>query len=480
MNPETADGKYGPQLRRELTFADATSLVIGIVIGTGVFLKAAVMAQAVGRPSLVLAAWVGAGLLSLAGALSYAELGALLPEAGGEYVYLREAYGDTWAFLFGWMRLTVGSTGTIASLAVGFSTFLYAVIPNNHVWWQHTFFGTSHPFRWQFGVQQATAVVVILAISAINCAGVALGGRIQSVITASKIVGIAVIVGGVFIFGHPQASNFQGAQNSSASVGMSSFGIAMLAALWAYDGWNQMPMVAGEVRHADRNVPRALIVGMIVVIALYTAVNFAYFAVLPFNDVATSSSTLYRDAPPVATKAAMTFLKSGGAQLISIVFLVSALGALHGSILTTARVPFAMARDGLFFSRFQGLSKTAHAPVLAIAIQAVWSSVLAISGTFDQLTDYVIFSSWVFYGLVASSVFVLRRKMPNAPRPYRTLGYPVIPMVFIAVACWLVLNTLQTRPAESGAGIVLVALGLPFYAYFRRTRRTGRQGYRES
>jgi APA family basic amino acid/polyamine antiporter len=460
-----------PQLIRGLRLTDTTSLVVGIVIGTGVFLKAAVMAQSVGTPLLVLAAWIGAGILTLAGTLVYAELGGLVPRSGGEYVYLREAYGDACAFLFGWTRLAVGSTGSIASLAVGFTTFLSVLMPLNAVWAHRTFSLFGQTVEWQFGIQQIISVVLILVISLINCAGVAFGGRVQSLVTGLKLAGIGVIIAGIFFFsGQMHLSNLASPNGPLHKAGMSGFSIAMLAALWAYDGWNQMPMVAGEIQNPQRNIPRALITGMLIVITAYTALNLAYFLALPFHEIVTSNSTLYRDAPPVATKAAQTFLSSSGGQLISITFVVSTLGALNGTILTCARVPFAMARDGLFFSRFGGLTEGARVPVFSITVQAIWSSILAMSGTFDQLTDCVIFSSWIFYGLVVSSVFVLRRKLPSAPRPYRTVGYPIVPLIFIATAGWLVLTTLQAKPLESCFGLAFIACGIPFYLHFRSLR----------
>jgi APA family basic amino acid/polyamine antiporter len=232
-----------------------------------------------------------------------------------------------------------------------------------------------------------------------------------------------------------------------------------------------MPMAAGEVKDPGRNVPRALIFGMIVVTLIYCLANLAYFYALPMTEVLTSNSTRFRDALPVATKAAQTVFGESGGKLISIAFILSALGALNGSILTGARVPYAMARDGLFFSKAAKLSVGTRVPVYAILMQAFWASVLAVSGTFDQLTDYVIFSSWIFYGLVTSSVFVLRRKLPDAVRPYKTLGYPVIPLVFVLVALWLVINTLINRPIESMAGLVLILLGLPIYLYYRFSQR---------
>lgn len=461
-----------PQLVRGLTFRDTTALVVGTIIGTGVFLKTATMAQAVGSPELVLLAWVAAGILSLAGALTYAELGAMLPQAGGEYVYLRAAYGDLPAFLFGWMRIAVGSTGSIAIFGVAFATFASALVPLNTVWAQKTFTLLGQTIHWQFGAKQVVAVAIILLFSAINCSRVIFGGRIQSLLTLAKILGIAAIIGGVFIFA-PGANweNFRRPAGAASWSGPSAFGAAMLAALWAFDGWNNMPMVAGEVKDAGRNIPRALIVGMFIVLLIYGLANLAYFYALPFEEILTSNSTKYREALPVASKAAITFLGERGAALVSIAFLISTVGVLNGSILTSARIPFAMARDGLFFPRFAELNRQTAVPVAAIVLQAAWASVLAISGTFDQLTDYVVFAGWIFYAATTAAVFVLRKKMPDAPRPYRALGYPVVPLVFVLVAIALLVNTWITSRVESTAGLVLIALGLPIYFWQRLAAR---------
>jgi basic amino acid/polyamine antiporter, APA family len=455
---------------RALGLTDTTMLVIGTVIGTGVFMKTSVMMQQVETPALVLAAWIAAGLLSLAGALTYAELGAALPEAGGEYVYLRTAYGEAPAFLFGWTRFAVAAPGSIAILGVGFATFLSAILPLHSVWATHTFQVFGREIQWQFGMVQVVAVSAILFFSAINCIGVAFGGRVQSFLTVAKLLGIAVIVGGVFFFSRTATwENLAPSPGTPPWSGLKAFGAAMLAALWAYDGWNNMPMVAGEVRNPGRNIPRALISGMVVVTTVYCVANLAYFYALPAIEVITSNSTAYRNALPVATKAAQSFLGSTGGKLVSIAFMLSAVGALNGSILSNARVPFAMARDGVFFARFGRLSEGARVPVWSIVIQAAVASVLAISGSFDQLTDYVLFASWIFYGLTTSAVFVLRRRLPDLPRPYRTFGYPLVPLAFVLVAVWLVINTLQTSPVESAVGLILLTLGLPFYFYYRRT-----------
>lgn len=465
----TSDGGRG--LIRGLTGFDTTALVVGTVIGTGVFLKTAVMAQQVGTPALVLAAWVAAGVLSLAGALAYAELGAMLPEAGGEYVYVRESYGETAAFLFGWQRFAVAGSASIASIASGFAIFLAAFLPLGDVWARRQLTLLGQTFEWQFGMRQVAAVAAILVLSVVNCFAVAVGGRVQSALTVLKVGGIAFVVLGIFFFGHTADwSHLRAPAAAPAWSGIAAFGTAMLAALWPYDGWNNMPMAAGEVRDPGRNIPRALATGMLIVMAVYCLANLAYFYALPFEEVTTSNSTLHRAALPVASRAAMTFLGESGGKLVAIAFVVSALGALNGSVLANARVPYAMARDGYFARAFAQLSPVTRVPVRVIAVQAVWSSVLAVSGSYDQLTDCLLFASWIFYALTTSAVFVLRRRRPDAERPYRTFGYPLTPALFVLVSAWLVINTLLERPVESVTGIVLILAGLPVYAWFRRTR----------
>ncbi len=275
------------ELVRGLDLNAATSLVVGTIIGTGVFLKTARMAQAVATPELVLLAWAAAGLLSLAGALSYAELGAMLPDAGGEYVYIRAAYGDLPAFLFGWMRLVIGSAGSIASFGAAFATFLSVVAPMNSVW------------------MKAVGAAVILLFSAINCLRVTIGGRVQAILTLAKVLAIGTIAGGVFFFAHAASwEHLRAPAGVPAWCGFPAFGAAMLAALWAFDGWNNMPMAAGEVRDPGRNIPRALILGMAVVLLVYGVVNLAYCYALPMGEIADSSSTFHGTALPVASKAA--------------------------------------------------------------------------------------------------------------------------------------------------------------------------------
>jgi APA family basic amino acid/polyamine antiporter len=436
------------------------------------------MAQLVGSPSRVLLVWVAAGLLSLAGALTYAELGAMIPEAGGDYVFLREAYGGLPAFLFGWTNLVVIATGGIAAVATILASFLSAFLPLDAVWVTRDFHLLGQVVHWRLGIQQLVAVAVIIIFSAINARGVVAGARVQWIATLAKLGGIAIIVLGVFLFSHTGSWKNLRAPTGVVGGGLSAFGAAMLAALWAYQGWANVAMVAGEIEKPERNIPRALIYGMAIVIGVYLVTNVAYFYALPFSEVVTSNSTAYRDALPVAAKAAQTFFPYG-AKLVSVAFIIAVIGTLNGIILMNARVPFAMARDGVFFRQLGDLSPTSGVPVTAIWVQAIWASVLALSGTFDQITTSVIFALWLFFGLVASSLFVLRRKLPAAPRRYRTPGYPVVPMLFVLVSVWLVINSLSAYPVESGAGLFLIALGLPFFFFFRRTGWITRARMRE-
>lgn len=466
-SPELEVTSATRELARALSLRDAIALVL-TVIGTGVFLKTAPMAQLVGTPSNVLLAWLAAGLLSLAGALTYAELGAMMPEAGGDYVFLREAYGNLVAFLFGWTNLVLISTGGVAAVSTALASFLSSFVPLDAVWITRDFELLGRVVHWRLGIQQLVAVAVILLFSAINTRGVAVGARVQWLATLAKLGGIAIIVFGAFLLSRSGSWDHLRAPVTAgvAGGGITAFGAAMLAALWAYQGWANVSMVAGEIEKPERNVPRALIYGMLLVILVYLVTNVAYFYALPFSEILTANSTAYRDALPVAAKAAQTFF-AYGAQLVSIAFIIAVVGALNGIILMNARVPFAMARDGLFFKRIGELNPISRVPVAAIWVQAFWACVLALSGTFDQITTSVIFALWIFYALVGSSLFVLRGKVPAAPRRYRTPGYPVVPILFVLVAVWLVFSSVKAYPIESAVGLLLIALGLPFYLYFQ-------------
>jgi basic amino acid/polyamine antiporter, APA family len=442
------------------------------VIGTGVFFKAAPMSQLLGSPWMVLLAWTAAGILSLAGALTYAELGAMYPRAGGDYVFLREAYGDFPAFMFGWTNFAVITTTGLAAIATGFASFLSALIPLDAIWAARDLHILGQTIHWTFGAQQIVALVAILFFAAINTARVSTGGVTQSILTLAKFVGIgAIVLGALFLSRTGSMSNLSHLSvrgTPPSAVTLSAFGAAMIAALWAFQGWSNMTMVSGEIENAQRNVPRGLIYGMLIVLGVYLLTNFAYFYALPFSEVLTSNSTAYRTALPVAAKAAQSFLGSAGGKLISIAFLVSVMGSLNGIIIMNSRVPYAMSRDGLFFPRLAELNRH-QVPARAIWIEAILACILALSGTFDQITTACVFAVWIFLALTAAAVFVLRRKRPEVARPYRVLGYPVLPALFVVVALWLLINTLKTNPVESAAGLVLISLGVPIFRYFRRT-----------
>jgi APA family basic amino acid/polyamine antiporter len=453
------------ELVRGLSLIDAASIVVGCILGTGVFLKTATMSGLVGSPTMVLLSWVVAGLLSLAGALAYAELGALMPEAGGEFVYLKEGYGDFGAFLYGWMRFWIGSPGTIAAYAVGAMTFMSGVMDLDVV-----------------GGRAMAAVYVIIIFSIVNCFSVGIGGRVVAIMTGIKIAIIVVISFGIFAFSRTGSFShvFESDRAISGVGGWSAFGSATLAALWAYDGWNNLPMVAGEVKNPQRNIPLSLGLGMLVILAIYAVSNLAFFYALPFTEVLTSNSSLFPDALPVATKAALTFMGTSGITFLSAAFVFSALGAMNASIMSGARVPFAMARDGLFFSQLGKVNAKSLVPVISVITQGIVSILLALSGTFDQLTDYVVFASWIFYAMVTGVVFILRKRMPEAHRPYKTFGYPIVPIIFIGLAILLLINTVITLPRESTIGLGFILAGVPVYFFFKRAKKKDAQAHRTS
>lgn len=441
------------ELVRGLNLMDATSIVVGSIIGTGVFLKTATMSTLLGSPTMVLVVWVVAGLLSLAGALAYAELGSLMPNAGGEYVYLKEGYGYIWAFLYGWMRFWIGSPGSIAAYTVGAVTFMSGMMDLSIV-----------------GGKASMAVIIIIFFSSLNCLSVAFGGKLQSFMTILKLFIIAGLSLGIFFFAQGgNVSHFsETTPGISGFTGWSAFGSATLAALWAYDGWNNLPMVAGEIKSPQKNIPYALGFGMLIILAVYGVANLAYFYALPFTEILTANSDAYPDALPVGTKAALTFLGTSGITILSAAFVFSALGALNGAIMTGARVPYAMARDGLFFKQLANVNEKSMVPVVSIIVQGIVSMLLALSGTFDQLTDYVVFSSWIFYAMVTGVVFVLRKRIPDAPRSYTTVGYPIVPVVFIVLAILLLVNTIATNPKGSSIGLAFILAGIPFFYFFKK------------
>ena len=456
--PSAADNSG--QLIRGVGAWGAVAVNVANMIGTGVFLKARVMTCNVGSPRLVLLVWVCAGLLSLAGTFSYSEIAAMIPEAGGDYVYLRKAYGRLVGFLYGWMFFAVARAGSQAALAVGLATFMNVALNGMLEHWH------IGPFT---GLK-AVALATIWIVALINCASVTAGGRAALVLTVAKValvlgVGAAAFALGQGDWAHLSGSGLAGTceqVEASARGGFAGFGAAMLGALWAYDGWNNVAPLAGEIRDPQRNLPRAFVGGMLVVAALYLFVNLAYFYALTPEQVASVPA-----ASSVATEVLKRFLGPTAVALVAVALMVSSFGSLHASVLANSRIPYAMARDGLFFHALAKLSRT-NVPAKAIVAQAAWGSVLAISGTYDSLTDSVIFASWLFYGLSTAALFVFRKTMPDTPRPYRALGYPVVPVIFLCVTAALLINTFVAAPRQALQGVAVLIAGLPLYWYWSR------------
>jgi basic amino acid/polyamine antiporter, APA family len=451
---EVASGRF--ELKRDLGVWSAAAIVVGTVIGSGIFLVPNAMIKNVGSPGMVFAVWIFGGMLSLFGALSYAELAAALPQAGGEYVYLREAYGPMWGFLYGWTQMWVAKSGSIATLASGFFIYLANFRPELERVWIVIPMPFGNAFEIRYGQVLAMGVIAVLAL--INYFGVKIGGNVQVAVTILKVGLIAALIVIGLGSGHGSISNF--GTSIPAAGGITGFFAALVAALWAYDGWNNVSMVSSEVRNPQRNLPLALIIGTLAVVVIYLLTNLAYFYVLPADAVASTSR--------VAGEMMRRILGAPGAGAVSIAAMISIFAALNGSILSGSRVPFAMARDGLFFKRVGFVHPQHRTPSVSILALSAWACLLVLSGRYDQLYTYVIFSSVILYGMATAAVIVLRYKRPDMPRPYRTLGYPVVPIVFVLGIASLVISTLLKSPVESLIGLGLIALGLPFYYYWKR------------
>lgn len=451
--------KKQPELIRGLGPIGAAAIVVGTVIGTGIFIVPATIAREVDSVGLVFAVWVVGGLISLAGALSYAELGAAMPEAGGEYVFLRRAYGPVWGFLYGWEQFVIGKTGSVASIATGFAVFLGYLVGSLH----EPVFSLG---AWNLTGAQAVSLSAILLLTAINYFGIIVGGAVQTVFTLLKIAVILGLVALGFALGNGDFSNFTpfwAAPKGSATF--SAFAVALLAAFWAYDGWNNLTMVGGEIKDPQRNIPRALIFGMLGVGAVYMLANAVYFYLLPLETVKSSER--------VAQDAARSFLGEWGGLILTFGALVSTFATLNSAILSGARVAYAMARDRLFFTHVADVHPVHRSPAKALLLQAAFACLLVLifGGTrdaFERLYTYTLFGLWIFYGMATAAVLVLRRKEPDLPRPYRTLGYPWVPGLFVVMAALICLHTLWHKPWDVGLGLVFLAAGLPFYWFWKR------------
>jgi APA family basic amino acid/polyamine antiporter len=452
-----------PSLDRAIGLPSATLLVIGGIVGSGIFLTTGIMAAALPSPSLLLLAWLAGGLFALAGALTYAELGAMFPRAGGVYIYLHEAFGALPAFLYGWTMLLVALCGGCAAVAVGFADYLSHFFPALGV--DHLLFALPlGGVVWKVSAGQLSAVASLVFLGAVNYVGVRSGSGANAVLTAAKILGLAFLPIVALVAGnvHPAWTPVVPAGVASPAV---AFGVAMIAVLWANDGYYFLTYAAGEVRDPARNLPRALILGLLGVIAIYLAVNLAYVVALPMAELAGTSR--------VAERAATAMIGPSGATIVALTVVVSTFGCNAAAILASSRLLYAMAADGLFFRSAGAIHPRFHSPHVAIVLVTVWSSLLALSGTYEQLFTYVVFTSVLFSLFGGLALFQLRRTRPGALRPYRVWGYPLVPALFMLGSVFVIYNTLRQRPFESFAGLGLLALGLPVYAYWRSSNGPG-------
>jgi len=441
----TPDVDSRATLPRAIGMLGSTAIVVGTIIGSGIFLVPHDIAQHVGSARSLLLVWIVGALLSLAGALSLAELGAAMPEAGGIYIYLREAYGKLFAFLYGWGMLLVINSGSIATLAVAFGIYGSTFIPLS-------------PIR-----QKVIAGTVIAILTLVNYLGVRKAAAVQTFFTIAKLAGLVIICAFAFFSSGITPITSNHALPTPVTT-LSSFGVALISALWAYEGWHMLSFNAGEVKNPERVLPRSYFLGTLTVVAVYLAANLAYLRVIPFN--ALSDDTYQR----VAASTMQLLTGPRGAIFVSALILCSIFGALNGNVLGGPRAYFAMARDGVFFASVGRVHPRFKTPGMAILIQGVWSIVLASSGSFKQLYTSVIFTGWIFYGAAALAVIVLRRKKPDLKRPYHVWGYPALPIAFSLAALAIVGNTLVNSPRESLVGVTLVLAGVPIYFFWTRVR----------
>ena len=450
-----------PQLLRALGLWQTTAIAMGVMIGTGIFLVPSDVTRQVGSPKVALAVWVGGGLLSLFGALSFAELAGMMPQAGGQYIYLREAYGGFYGFLFGWMVLFINFSGTVAALAVGFATYGDEVLP----------YGAKQALLeiggWSVTRGQVVALLAIAVLTWVNVIGLRRVAVMQNIATWMKFAAIAVFVVLGVAIGKGSGANFTTpAPNSHPIPLLFAVVVALNGVFFAYDGWNYITCAAGEVKNPQRNIPRALVLGVIAVAIIYVSLNVVYLYALPLAQI--------KDERTIAKAAAITLFAPGVGRWISLLITVSCFGAASACILAGARVVYAMACDRAFFPQLSYVHPRYRTPSLALVVLGAWSGVLALSGKYDELYTYVMFVGVIAYVATVAGVFVLRKKRPDAERPYRCTGYPFVPALYlVAASVWAAIVAYE-KPKEAIAGAVIMLIGVPGYVYWRRgANKTG-------
>jgi basic amino acid/polyamine antiporter, APA family len=467
----SAPGAPSAELVKGLGLLDCTTIVMGSMIGSGIFIVAAEIAREVGSPGLFLLSWIISGVMTVSAAVTYGELAAMMPKAGGQYVYLREAFSPLFGFLYGWTLFLVIQTGTVAAVAVAFGKFMgyffHWISETNYLLNFGSMTVLGHPVALTFSTQQALAIAVLMGLGAVNILGLRTGAWIQNIFTVLKVGALVGLVGvGLW---------WQSSRTGTAVVHTSFWGhvhwdtatltvlaVALVGPLFSSDAWNNVTFTGAEVKNAKRNLPLALLIGTVIVCSIYFFTNVIYIRALPFAAI--------QHAPEdrVGTAVMEAMLGSKGARLMAAAIVISTFGCMNGMSLAGARVYYAMAKDRLFFSKVGKINPKYHTPGVSLMVQAVWASLLTMSGTYNQLLDYVIFAVLLFYILTILGLFRLRRTRPDAPRPYRAWGYPFVPVLYIVLALFIEWALLMHRPARSLAGLGIVAVGIPIYFLWQR------------
>ncbi|MBX2990492.1 MAG: amino acid permease [Bacteroidetes bacterium] len=453
-----------PQLLRALGLREGIAIHVGCIIGSGIFLKPAVIAGYLEATGPILLVWIVAGLLSLFGALSIAELSAVLPQTGGPYVYLRESFGKVWGFLFSWNDFFINKAGSVAAISIAFTTYaghFFPALSPEHAFLRTQWMLFDQPMPFVVGWNQIVALCLIALVTIINIRGVQFGGWVMNIFTAAKVFALVGLTFAVALSGKGSSSNFLPWWPEEMSWNyLSAFGLALTSALWAYDGWLTVTLNSGEFRNPKRDLPISLIAGTLIVIGVYLAANLAFAYIVPVPQMSGS--------PRIAADVAAIVLGPIGASLIILGIMASTFGATNGQLLAGPRTLYAGGKDGVFPHVFGKVHPRYHSPYVAILTLGVWGMILTFSGTFDQITNFVVFTSWGFYALSALAVIVLRRKMPDADRPYKAWGYPYATLAFVAVTLWFLWNVAVNETRDAMIGIGLLLISLPLYKYWTR------------
>jgi APA family basic amino acid/polyamine antiporter len=459
------------QLKKSLSLTAAVMAVAGSMIGSGIFRKPSTMAQQLMSPELLIIIWIVAGLITFIGALSNAEVSGMIEATGGQYVYFRKMYGEFTSFIYGWSVLSVIQTGSQAAIAYVFGEYLcyFIKFPNLPEYISSfTLYipvvGIIHPFT-EWG-PKLIAILCIISLTGINYVGIYFGGLVQTIVTIIKIGTMIFLSTALFIFGNGSLSNLSTGFSITHEVSsnfIALLGLALAGAFWAYDGWNNVTFISGEVKNPQRNIPLSLMYGTLIVIIVYVIINLAYLYVMPIKEIASS--------PLVAAAAAEKIFGKYGGSIISIAVIVSTFGALNGSLMASARVPYAMAHSKMFFSWLGKVHSRFATPHTSLLVQGLLSCALVLSGSFDTITNYVIFATWFFYMLTSLGVIILRKKMPDTPRPYKVIGYPYTIWFFVIFSFVFLVNSLISDTENAAMGSLLIMTGLPFYFFWKYIKK---------